>query len=990
VPARPAPPAKIRLPFFIVLGSLFLGLVLGVSGLLSWYHHRQTSALILDETREQYRKTARIIAGSIAQSIDSVRQIVTLLSATRFSFPATETEQRALLSQFVTALKIEPHITGLQIGFTNGEYFIVRPFRAPEQRRRFQAPDSALFGVDIISRSPQGAQLTRLFFDRRLKEIGRRSPVHTTYDPRNRPWYRQAVQSGKTSISPIYLFFFAREVGATISRKDSGHDAVIAADITLDNLSDQLARYQPTRSSEIIIFNREHQVLAYPRRDLVVRAQGPDSFRLTTLAELNTPPLTVLGDRRLFRPGPLLFAVGNEEWIGAIDPIPISDDRKVYLLVTSPKSELLAGINAIRRQSMLLGLAIILLSIPLALAVAHTISRKLHGLAREAKAISGFDFSGDLTTLSSIRELAELTRAMDMLKSTLSRFLHLIRLLAEEQDFTALLRTITEETMTVSRADGVVILLTGEGQKGLHPAHSCQQDRSGQNPGRTPADPGAMSFLDPFLGQTTSSLFSLEHGTAESGRYFLDWLGAKQATLLILPLNNRQGEPIGLLVTAFCGTKRNDTRLDAFHIAFLEQFSGFAAVSLESRRLLQKQKHLLESFIELLAGAIDAKSAYTGGHCQRVPVITEMLARAACADASGPFRDFTLDDQQWEELHIAAWLHDCGKITTPEYVVDKATKLETIYNRIHEIRTRFEVLKRDAHLDYYTKLLAGGEESALRAALEQEWRQLDEEFAFVARCNEGTEHLGPEERKRLEKIAARTWTRTLDDGLGISWEEKQRRGKHPSPRPPAIEPLLADRPEHRIPRPTNQQIGPDNPWGFHLDVPELLYNRGELHNLLVEQGTLTPEERFKINDHIVQTIIMLEHLPFPSHLEQVPAIAGGHHESMNGKGYPRRLTGAQLPLTARMMMIADIFEALTAADRPYKKAKTLSESLLIMARMARDGHIDPELFRLFLDHEVYLEYARDYLRPEQSDRVEKDRILAEMAHLPRRHEAETS
>ena len=376
----------------------------------------------------------------------------------------------------------------------------------------------------------------------------------------------------------------------------------------------------------------------------------------------------------------------------------------------------------------------------------------------------------------------------------------------------------------------------------------------------------------------------------------------------------------------------------------------------------------MEASIRMVAGAIDAQSPYTGGHCERVPELTFMLARAACAAADGPYAGFDLDTEQWEALHIAAWLHDCGKVTTPEYVVDKATKLETVNDRIHEIRTRFEVLKRDAEIAYWRSVAQGGDEPALQARRDALLATLDEEFAFVATCNVGGEFLSPDKQARLREIGARHWQRTLDDRLGLSRDELARKPAQASTLP-ADETLLADKPEHRIARPEAERIPEDNRWGFRMDVPELLYNRGELHNLSISRGTLTAEERYKINEHMVQTIVMLGELPFPRHLRAVPEIAGGHHEKMDGTGYPKRLDRSQLSPLARMMAIADIFEALTAADRPYKPGKTLSEALSIMAKMRQDQHIDPELFELFLRSGVHHDYAQRFMRPEQVDAV---------------------
>jgi hypothetical protein len=329
-----------------------------------------------------------------------------------------------------------------------------------------------------------------------------------------------------------------------------------------------------------------------------------------------------------------------------------------------------------------------------------------------------------------------------------------------------------------------------------------------------------------------------------------------------------------------------------------------------------------------------------------------------------------MTDSQWEALHVAAWLHDCGKVTTPEFVIDKATKLETTYNRIHEIRMRFEVLKRDAEIACLRSVAAGENDEVARNRRDAELKALDEDFAFVATCNQGGEFMDAGMKARLLRIASRTWLRTLDDRLGISQEERVRKAGSPAALLPTLEPLLADKPEHVIARTEHATIPSDNAWGFKLNTPRHLYNRGELHNLLIERGTLSAEERFKIEDHIVQTQIMLSLLPFPKHLGEVPEIAGSHHEKMDGTGYPRRLSRQDMSPLARMMAIADVFEALTAADRPYKKAMTLSESVRIMSIAKTRHHIDPDLFDLFLTSGVYRRYAERYMRPEQIDTVD--------------------
>ncbi len=452
--------------------------------------------------------------------------------------------------------------------------------------------------------------------------------------------------------------------------------------------------------------------------------------------------------------------------------------------------------------------------------------------------------------------------------------------------------------------------------------------------------------------------------------------GYRSKSFLTVPLKSHGGEIIGVLQLINAKDAEGETIPFSMEIEpLIQALSSQAAVALDNQQLIEAQKKLLESFIEMIAGAIDAKSPYTGGHCQRVPELTLMLAKAACESSDEAFKDFDLTEEELYELHIAAWLHDCGKVTTPEYVVDKATKLETIYDRIHEIRTRFEILKRDAEIDYLKGLMNGKKSpEELTAAYEKEIAELDDDFAFIAGSNIGGEFMDEGKLERIKKIASRKWMRTLDDRLGLSQAELKRKSATPVKTLPAEEPLLSDKDEHIIDWGSSERVAGEEE-GFRIDVPEHKFNKGEIYNLSVARGTLTKEERYKINDHIVQTIRMLSHLPFPKHMRRVPEYAGGPHETLIGGGYPRRLAKEQMSLPARMMAIADIFEALTACDRPYKKAKTLSEALKIMSFMKKDQHIDADLFRLFLESGIYREYAERCLLPSQIDEVDVSQYL---------------
>jgi HD-GYP domain-containing protein (c-di-GMP phosphodiesterase class II) len=454
---------------------------------------------------------------------------------------------------------------------------------------------------------------------------------------------------------------------------------------------------------------------------------------------------------------------------------------------------------------------------------------------------------------------------------------------------------------------------------------------------------------------------------------FDDLTGFRSQSFLTVPMKNKGGDLIGVLQLLNC-MEPGSQRVIAFGQdiqPMVESLASQAAVSLDNAQLMKEMADLQQAFIELLASALDAKSPYTGGHCQRVPELAKMLTEAASEEQAAPFTEFSLNEDDRNELHLASWMHDCGKVVTPEYVVDKATKLETITDRIHEIRTRFEVIKRDARIRCLEAILQGNDAAQEQVLLEAELQKIDNDFYFIAETNLGGEFLEEGSIDRVKQIGDRTWSRTLDNRAGVSIAERKRFDKIPEQSLPVEESLIADRPDHLIEHSTvPSSADPENRFGFKVNVPEHRFNLGEIYNLSISRGTLTDEERFIINDHIVQTIVMLEKLPLPKSLQRVPEIAGGHHEKIDGTGYPRGLVGSQMSLPARVMAIADIFEALTAADRPYKGRKNLSQCLKIMSFMAKDNHIDTDLYRLFLEKGIYLEYAQRFLLADQIDDID--------------------
>ncbi len=508
--------------------------------------------------------------------------------------------------------------------------------------------------------------------------------------------------------------------------------------------------------------------------------------------------------------------------------------------------------------------------------------------------------------------------------------------LSTESDSNKLFEMILEEARNITNADGRT--LYSKDKEGNLKFEILRNDTmntimGGSSNKEIPFDPVKLWVDDSTPNQSNVSAYvaltgetvNIKDAYQEAGfdfsgtKSYDEKTGYHSKSFLTVPLKNHENEIIGVM--QLINARDEDNEVVPFDKDMQEQIESLAsqgAVALTNKKLVGELKTLFEAFIQLIATAIDKKSEYTGGHCSRVPVITMMLADAVAKTTSWKYKDFSMTEEERYELYIAAWLHDCGKVATPPHVVDKGTKLETIFDRIELVKTRMEILKRDVEIDFLKRQLNGSlpefDEKYTKAI-----KEIDENIKFIEACNIGGEFMKSELQDKIVAISKQK--------LFLNNKEMN---------------ILTD---------------------------------NEVRNLNITKGTLLPEERDIINDHISITIEMLEELPYPKNLKNIPEFAGGHHEKMDGTGYPKGLKADQMSPQAKIMAIADIYEALTAADRPYKEGKKLSQAMRIMGFMKNDYHIDEDLFEIFVNSGVYKKYAEDHVASNQIDQIDEKAVL---------------
>jgi len=870
------------------------------------------------------------------------------LAMTKFMQSDIDIYDPQRLKTLSATLANNPYVSLLYFSNNAGNFFAVQPIYNEVNRLAVGAPKSTR--IIIIYNSINGHR-QRIFFDEQMQKISSDKTPNRNFDPRIRPWFKGAKHDGSIYVTDPYLFYTSQKVGITISRRGVDGQSVIAADFNLSSLTRAMQDFEYSDHSMVFLLTDKNEIIASNKRE-----HKPSKHKIFTAKDLGfSDVLPNFDELDLQNPISKTIDWQGESWELLVTPMVISKGNPLYLVNFVSRREILSSSVSFRNELITISIIFVAFVFCIVLVATHRIAKPLIYFNKSLEQIQHFNFQRRSYKKSYINEMDELNETIQIMENVLVDFFQNLRNIARSSQPEELSDSMVKQVKSILSANCCQLFINDRDNRGKFRMTTNSED--------------CASFQLQSLFERNELAFQYrvhEFSVVEASAVFGS---CEYNSGFMIPLMNRKNQNVGALVIGFTQSIPLDARN---RIHFVSEFIGFNEIVLEHMEQEQEQRELFHSFVEMTATAVDIKSPYTGGHCQRVPKITKMIAKAAELD-TGKFSNFSLTSKSREELLVAAWLHDCGKVTTPDYVMDKATKLETIYDRIHEIRMRYEVLKRDADISRLEAIIAGQDETLAQLDCDALKAELDTEFAFVAECNLGCELLDPEKQYKLTQIAKRTWLRTLPNHIGISQEALN---KHSSDSEviPVSECVLDDKPEHLFGWGKQVELQKNSKRNFKMQRPEHRFNRGELHNLMVKTGTLTQEDRYNINDHIVQTYLMLDQLPYPEHLKNVPLIAGSHHEKMNGQGYPLQLKGEEIPVGGRMIAVADVFEALTACDRPYKAAKTLSQSLKIMAFMVKDEHLDGNVFDLFLTQGIYQAYADEYLMAEQLDLVDVEAL----------------
>ncbi len=430
--------------------------------------------------------------------------------------------------------------------------------------------------------------------------------------------------------------------------------------------------------------------------------------------------------------------------------------------------------------------------------------------------------------------------------------------------------------------------------------------------------------------------------------------GYRSQSMLVIPLEDHENSIIGVL--QLINRRMSDGSIGGFtpeDIELVQSVSFPAAASITQQRMINEQVNLFNAFVTMLAQGLGEKSPHTYNHIRRVAALGEAISASLSNWNEGIYADVKYNDDEMAEIKLAGWMHDIGKITTPEHIVSKQVKLQFVMDRFEMIVQRCSSKMKDYKIEMLEKQLsataAGAtatELASLSAECAEKISKLETQLEALFKANRGSEAMPAEQIALVEDLASQTVDAFYETEVVIDHGF------------PLLKRFTASR--HAAP----------------------LIDDWEKSNLLIKRGTLSDDERAQIKLHADRSWRWLMELPFPRKQKRLPLYAGAHHEHLNGTGYPNGISGKDMPMQSRILAIADIYEALVANDRPYKQPMALSQAMNILGDMVKRGNLDGELMKIFLKSGDYLNFAEEHLSPEQIDEVDVEAWMAAYYVVP--------
>jgi HD-GYP domain-containing protein (c-di-GMP phosphodiesterase class II) len=492
------------------------------------------------------------------------------------------------------------------------------------------------------------------------------------------------------------------------------------------------------------------------------------------------------------------------------------------------------------------------------------------------------------------------------LKEQIKRLNQIGIALTSETHLPTLLELIVRESRQFTRADAGSLYSVDRGQLRFEVAQNdtltARKDKVSEafRPFPMPLDKTSIAGYVATTGKTLNISDVYELSGNEEYRFnpaFDERNRYRTRSMLVVPMRDHENEIIGVLqLINSLDDQGSVTVFETAQEELVASLASQAATAIQNARLINAVHEVFAALVRYSASAIDARSPHTAGHSRRVATYAMRLARAINDQTEGPLAHVSFTNKELEELNYAAWLHDIGKIGVREELLERVDRLSPA--KMELISTRFEAIKLAVARDFERQRAeAENPKSSDSGELERRLRKVDEELQFIRSMNRAKQ-IGSKDIRRVREIQRKNFRNARGEIRAYLSEE-------------------------------------------------------EAHNLSLPTGNLTGQEFQEVQGHVLQTLNIINKIPFTKDLERIPVIAAAHHEKLDGSGYPLGLTAPDIMIQARILGIADVYDALTATDRPYRGAMPAQEALQHLIQEAEAKKLDPDLVGLFVSKKLY-------------------------------------